>query len=86
MATQKMLEGYEQKLQELEKNILLGRGDIINLEVQLAECHSKISCLRQALQKQTVVLGVNEHADLIKLCSSAYLQVSDNSYILTSLH
>ena len=80
-----MLEGYEQKLQELEKNILLGRGDIINLEVQLAECH-KISCLRQALQKQTVVLGVNEHADLIKLRSSAYLQVSDNSYILTSLH
>jgi len=78
-----MLEGYEQKLQELERDILLGRGDIINLEVRLAECHSKITCFRQALQKQTAALGMKGHADLTKLHSNAYLQVSNNSHILT---
>ena len=82
MVTQKSLDGYKEKLQGLERHLLLGKGDVTYLEVQIAECHSKITSFSQALQTQTATLGVNEHADLSKLHSNAYLQVSDYFHLL----
>lgn len=76
MVTQKSLEGYKEKLKELEGHLLLGRVDVTDLEIQMAECHSKIALFNQALQTQTATLGVNECANLNKLHSNAYLQVS----------
>ena len=75
MVTQKSLEGYKEKLQELERHLLLERADFISVDIQIAECHHKIKHFSEALKRQTAALGVNEHADLRKLSSNAYLQV-----------
>ena len=75
MVIQKSLEGYKEKLQELERHLLLERTDFISVDIQLAECRSKIKHFSEALKRQTVALGVNGHADLRKLSSNAYLQV-----------
>ncbi|KAL4061842.1 hypothetical protein J3A83DRAFT_4365119 [Scleroderma citrinum] len=69
IVTHRLLESYEAKLQELEKQLLLGTGDLTNLEIHLTKCHSKIAHFRQGLQKQT---------DCHKLQSSAYLQLQVN--------
>ena len=75
MVIQKSLDGYKEKLQELERHLLLERTDFISVEIQIAECHSKIKHFSEALKRQTAALGVNGHADLRKLSSNAYLQV-----------
>ena len=75
MVIQKSLEGYKEKLQELERHLLLERTDFISIDIQIAECHNKIKHFSEALKRQTAVLGVNVHADLRKLSSNAYLQV-----------
>ncbi|KAI6039182.1 hypothetical protein EDC04DRAFT_2568813 [Pisolithus marmoratus] len=75
MATQKSLESYEVRLDELEKELLHGVSDMTSLNIQLAECHKKIRGFKQALQKQKEALGVNGLADLAKLQDSSYLQL-----------
>ena len=86
MITQKSLEGYKEKLQELEKYLLHEKTDIISLEIQITECHSKIECFSGALKRQTAALGVNGHVDLKKLSSNAYLQVSNYYQFLVFPH
>ncbi|KAI6043825.1 hypothetical protein EDC04DRAFT_2599903 [Pisolithus marmoratus] len=75
MATQKSLENYETRLGELEKDHLNGASDMTSLNIQLAECHQRVKCFRQALQKQKATLGVNGLADLATLQSNSYLQL-----------
>ena len=82
MITQKSLEGYKEKLQELERHLLLERTDFINVDIQIAECHNKIKHFSEALKRQTAVLGVNEHADLRKLSSNFYLQVCNYYHLM----
>ncbi|KAI5988921.1 hypothetical protein EDC04DRAFT_2614423 [Pisolithus marmoratus] len=76
MATQKSLENYETRLGELEKDLLNGASDMTSLNIQLAECHQRVRCFRQALQKQKATLGVNGLADLATLQSNSYLQMA----------
>ncbi|KIK14542.1 hypothetical protein PISMIDRAFT_116847, partial [Pisolithus microcarpus 441] len=76
MATQKSLENYETRLEELEKDLLHGASDMTSLNIQLAECHQKVKSFKQALQKQKATLGVNGLADLATLQSNSYLQLS----------
>ncbi|KAI6109939.1 hypothetical protein F5141DRAFT_1064026 [Pisolithus sp. B1] len=63
MATQKSLENYETRLEELEKDLL-------------HECQQRIRCFKQVLQKQKATLGVNGLADLATLQSNSYLQMA----------
>ena len=58
MVIQKSLEGYKEKLQELEGHLLLERTDFINVDIQIAECHNKIKHFSEALKRQIAVLGV----------------------------
>ncbi|KAI6114554.1 hypothetical protein F5141DRAFT_1188004 [Pisolithus sp. B1] len=76
MATQKSLENYETRLEELEKHLLHVASDMMSLNIQLAECQQRIRCFKQALQKQKATLGVNGLADLATLQSNSYLQVN----------
>ncbi|KAI5988027.1 hypothetical protein EDD15DRAFT_2464484 [Pisolithus albus] len=75
METQKSLENYEARLEVLEKDLLHGVADMTDLNIQIAECHKKIMCFKQALQRQKTVLGMNGYANLAKIQNSAYLQV-----------
>ncbi|KAI6004876.1 hypothetical protein EDD15DRAFT_2384749 [Pisolithus albus] len=75
MATQKSLENYETRLEELEKDLLHGASDMTSLNIQLSECHQKVKSFKQALQKQKATLGVNGLADLATLQSNSYLQL-----------
>ena len=59
MVIQKSLEGYKEKLQELERHLLLERTDFISIDIQIAECNNKIKHFSEALKRQTAVLGVN---------------------------
>ena len=86
MVTQKSLDGYKEKLQELERHLLLESTDAIGLEIQMVECHRKIKYFSEALKRQTAALGVNGHADLRKLSSNAYLQVSNYYQFCMFLH
>ncbi|KAI6029186.1 hypothetical protein BKA83DRAFT_4461857 [Pisolithus microcarpus] len=74
MATQKSLENYETRLEELDKDLLHGASDMTSLNIQLAECHQRVRSFKQALQKQKATLGVNGLADLATLQSNSYLQ------------
>ncbi|KAI6156048.1 hypothetical protein EDD17DRAFT_1512765 [Pisolithus thermaeus] len=76
METQKSLENYETRLEELEKDLLHVSSDMMSLNIQLAECQQRIRCFKQALQKQTATLGVNGLADLATLQSNSYLQMA----------
>ncbi|KAI5983957.1 hypothetical protein EDD15DRAFT_2390612 [Pisolithus albus] len=75
METQKSLENYEARLEVLEKDLLHGVADMTDLNIQIAECHNKIMCFKQALQRQKTVLGMNGYANLAKIQNSAYLQL-----------
>ena len=75
MVTQKSLGEYKEKLQELERHLLLERTDFMSVDIQIVECHNKIKHFSEALKRQTAALGLNGHADLRKLSSNAYLQV-----------
>ncbi|KAI6097143.1 hypothetical protein EV401DRAFT_2062187 [Pisolithus croceorrhizus] len=82
MATQKSLENFETRLGELERDLLHGASDMTSLNIQLAECHQKVRCFKQALQKQKAALGVNGLVDLATLQSNSYLQLErlEHSY------
>ncbi|KAI6135372.1 hypothetical protein EDD17DRAFT_1779101 [Pisolithus thermaeus] len=73
--TQKSLENYEARLQALEQDLLHGAADMTYLNIQITECHKKITCFQQALQRQKTSLGMNGFADLAKTQNSSYLQV-----------
>ncbi|KAI5985254.1 hypothetical protein EDD15DRAFT_2390194 [Pisolithus albus] len=75
METQKSLENYEARLEVLEKDLLHGVADMTDLNIQIAECHKKIMCFKQALQRQKTLLGMNGYANLAKIQNSAYLQL-----------
>ncbi|KAI6143416.1 hypothetical protein BKA82DRAFT_4331278 [Pisolithus tinctorius] len=75
MATQKSLANYEAKLEVLEKDLLHGVADMTSLNIQIAECHQKVKCFKEALQNQRATLGINGHSDLASIQKSAYLQL-----------
>ncbi|KAI6141463.1 hypothetical protein BKA82DRAFT_4331723 [Pisolithus tinctorius] len=77
MATQKSLETYEARLDELEKGLLRGGADMTNLNIQLAECHKKIIHFKQASQRQRASLGIDGLAELSRLQNSSFLQAGD---------
>ncbi|KAI6153024.1 hypothetical protein BKA82DRAFT_4349407 [Pisolithus tinctorius] len=74
MATQKPLANYEAKLEVLEKDLLHGVADMTSLNIQIAECHQKVKCFKEALQNQRATLGINGHSNLASIQKSAYLQ------------
>ncbi|KAI6022550.1 hypothetical protein EDC04DRAFT_2575210 [Pisolithus marmoratus] len=76
METQKSLENYEAKLVVLEQDLLHGVPDMINLNIQITECHKKIMNFKQALQRQKTTLGMNGPADLARMQNSSYLQIT----------
>ncbi|KAI6155911.1 hypothetical protein BKA82DRAFT_4349157 [Pisolithus tinctorius] len=75
MATQKSLANYEAKLEVLEKDLLHGVADMTSLNIQIAECHQKVKCFKEALQNQRATLGINGHSNLASIQKSAYLQL-----------
>ncbi|KAI6154752.1 hypothetical protein BKA82DRAFT_4010519 [Pisolithus tinctorius] len=75
MATQKSLPNYEAKLEVLEKDLLHGVADMRSLNIQIAECHQKVKCFKEALQNQRATLGINGHSNLASIQKSAYLQL-----------
>ncbi|KAI6012897.1 hypothetical protein BKA83DRAFT_4466295 [Pisolithus microcarpus] len=75
METQKSLENYEARLAGLEKDLLHGVADMTNINIEIVECHKKITSFKQALQRQRTTLGLNGLADLAKIQNSSYLQL-----------
>ncbi|KAI5993753.1 hypothetical protein F5J12DRAFT_907337 [Pisolithus orientalis] len=75
MATQKSLANYEAKLEVLEKDLLHGVADMTSLNIQIAECHQKVKCFKEASQNQRATLGINGHSNLASIQRSAYLQL-----------
>ncbi|KAI6025631.1 hypothetical protein F5J12DRAFT_780481 [Pisolithus orientalis] len=45
-----------------------------SLNIQIAECHQKVKCFKEALQNQRATLGINGHSNLASIQKSAYLQ------------
>ncbi|KAI6127587.1 hypothetical protein EDD16DRAFT_1516581 [Pisolithus croceorrhizus] len=78
METQKSLENYEARLAGLEKDLLHGIADMTNINIEIVECHKKITSFKQALQRQRTTLVLNGLADLAKIQNSSYLQQSKN--------
>ncbi|KAI6098777.1 hypothetical protein EV401DRAFT_2061976 [Pisolithus croceorrhizus] len=74
METQKSLENYEARLAGLEKDLLHGIADMTNINIEIVECHKKITSFKQALQRQRTTLVLNGLADLAKIQNSSYLQ------------
>ncbi|KAI6000193.1 hypothetical protein F5J12DRAFT_906669 [Pisolithus orientalis] len=72
---QKSLANYEAKLEVLEKDLLHGVADMTSLNIQIAECHQKVKCFKEALQNQRATLGINGHSNLASIQKSAYLQL-----------
>ncbi|KAI6018346.1 hypothetical protein EDC04DRAFT_2869985 [Pisolithus marmoratus] len=75
METQKSLEIYAANLVVLEQDLLHGVPDMINLNIQITECHKKVMNFKQALQRQRSTLGLNGPADLARIQNSSYLQL-----------
>ncbi|KAI5985438.1 hypothetical protein F5J12DRAFT_907874 [Pisolithus orientalis] len=75
MANPKSLGNYEARLEVLEKDLLHGVADMTSLTIQIAECHQKVKCFKDALQNQRATLGINGHSNLASIQKSAYLQL-----------